>query len=136
MSQRPMTREQLAVLADDIADMAQEFIDARDAKSLRNMARNLAGMIREHSRRVGSPAAMYNSESAAQRLIEQERAAMARAQAAETLKAAGAGAASFAQAGASPGVAPGVAGFVTVDRKVCFIRCAFAAAWGFPACRP
>lgn len=43
-----MTAEQLAVLADDIADMSQEFIDARDANSLRNMATNLAGMIRLH----------------------------------------------------------------------------------------
>lgn len=43
-----MTAEQLAVLADDIADMAQEFIDARDVKSLRNMAQNLAHMIRLH----------------------------------------------------------------------------------------
>lgn len=43
-----MTKEQLALLADDIADMAQEFIDARDVQSLRNMARNLAKMIRLH----------------------------------------------------------------------------------------
>jgi hypothetical protein len=44
----PMTAEQLAMLADDIADMAQEFIDANDAKSLRTMATNLAQMIRRH----------------------------------------------------------------------------------------
>ncbi len=48
MPMKNMTGEQLAVLADDIADMAQEFIDARDAKSLLNMATNLAGMIRLH----------------------------------------------------------------------------------------
>ena len=43
-----MTAEQLAVLADDIADMADCFIQGRDAKSLRNMATNLARMIRIH----------------------------------------------------------------------------------------
>ena len=44
----PMTAEQLAVLADDIADMAECFVDARDAKSLRNSASNLANLIRIH----------------------------------------------------------------------------------------
>lgn len=44
----PMTAEQLAVLADDIADMAMEFIITRDVRSLRNMATNLANMIRLH----------------------------------------------------------------------------------------
>lgn len=43
-----MTAEQLAVIADDIADMAQDFINARDIKSLKNMATNLANMIRIH----------------------------------------------------------------------------------------
>lgn len=47
MSQK-MSKEALAVLADDIASMTQEFIDARDANSLRNMATNLANMIRIH----------------------------------------------------------------------------------------
>ena len=45
---RGMTPEQLAVLADDIADMADDFVNASDAKSLRNMATNLARMIRLH----------------------------------------------------------------------------------------
>lgn len=45
---KPMTAEQLAVIADDIADMANDFIVADDAKSLRNMASNLANMIRIH----------------------------------------------------------------------------------------
>ena len=44
-----MTPEQLAVLADDIASMAQDFIATRDVNSLRNMATNLARMIRLHS---------------------------------------------------------------------------------------
>lgn len=48
MEKSRMTSEQLAVLADDIADMAQCFIDSRDAKSLKTMAENLAHMIRIH----------------------------------------------------------------------------------------
>lgn len=48
MINQRMTKEQLAVLADDIASMAQEFIDTKDVKSLRNMASNLANMIRIH----------------------------------------------------------------------------------------
>lgn len=43
-----MTNEDLAILADDIADMHREFIDARDYNSLKNMASNLANMIRAH----------------------------------------------------------------------------------------
>ncbi len=46
--ERRMGPEQLAVLADDIADMAGDFIQARDVTSLRNTATNLAGMIRIH----------------------------------------------------------------------------------------
>jgi len=57
-----MTTEDLAVLADDIADMAQEFIDARDAKSLRNMATNLARMIRLHCAAGVSPAPPHDQE--------------------------------------------------------------------------
>lgn len=45
---KPMTREQLAVLADDINSMAQEIIDTRDVRTLRNMTANLARMIRIH----------------------------------------------------------------------------------------
>jgi len=54
MASEKMTAEQLAVLADDIADMAADFVNACDAKSLKNMATNLAGMIRLH---VPQPAA-------------------------------------------------------------------------------
>jgi hypothetical protein len=66
---------------------------------------NLGGMIREHSRRVGSPAAMFNSTTEAQKLINAERAAMAKAQAAATMKDAGQGMAAAASAGV-PGAAP------------------------------
>lgn len=45
---RKMSKEALAVLADDIADMAEAICMTRDVKSLRNMATNLAGMIRIH----------------------------------------------------------------------------------------
>lgn len=44
-----MTPEELAVLADDIADMSKEFIDSKDHQSLKNMATNLANMIRIHA---------------------------------------------------------------------------------------
>jgi hypothetical protein len=69
---------------------------------------NLAGMIREHSRRVGSPAAMFNSPAEAQRRIDAEQAAMARAQEAETMKNAGQGMAAAAAAGVPVGGPPGI----------------------------
>jgi len=43
-----MTVRQLAILADDIASMAQEFIITKDVNSLKNMTTNLANMIRIH----------------------------------------------------------------------------------------
>lgn len=43
-----MTAEQVAILADDISDMASDFITTKDVKSLRNMANNVASMIRIH----------------------------------------------------------------------------------------
>lgn len=43
-----MTAEQVAVLADDIADLAEAFIQARDVTGLRNMATNVASLIRLH----------------------------------------------------------------------------------------
>jgi hypothetical protein len=52
-----MNAEQLAVLADDIADMAQDFITTRDVTSLRNMATNLANMIRLHFKPAAALAA-------------------------------------------------------------------------------
>ncbi len=51
-----MTVEELAVLADDIADMAWAYVDAKDAKSLHNAAKNLANMIRIHVKDSKEPA--------------------------------------------------------------------------------
>lgn len=41
-----MTGEQIAVLADDLADMIKYIVQTRDIRTGENMARNIASMIR------------------------------------------------------------------------------------------
>lgn len=47
---------------------------------------NLRGTIKEHAKRLGAPAAMFNSPAEAKKLIDAERRAIAEAQAAKTAK--------------------------------------------------
>lgn len=48
MMKELMSAENLAVIADDIAELAQFAVQSRDYKSIENMANNLATMIRIH----------------------------------------------------------------------------------------
>jgi hypothetical protein len=59
---------------------------------------NLGNAIKEHSKRLGVPASVLNSDQVAERAIKAEAAAMKAAQDAETMKNAGQGAAAAAQA--------------------------------------
>jgi hypothetical protein len=68
---------------------------------------NLDGMIKEHAKRLGSPAAMFNSPAEAKRLEAEENRMMAEAQAAATMKDAAQGMAAAAGAGV-PIAAPGI----------------------------
>jgi hypothetical protein len=68
---------------------------------------DLDGMLGAYRKLLGAPAAMFRSASAAKRLEEEERAAMARAQAAETMKNVGQGMAAAASAGVPVG-SPGI----------------------------
>ena len=65
---------------------------------------DLDGMIREYRKLLGAPAAMFRSPASAKQLEAEERAAMARAQAAEAMKNAGQGMAAAASAGIASGL--------------------------------
>lgn len=67
---------------------------------------DLDGMLKEYRKLLGAPAAMFRPAHEAKRLEDEERQAMARAQAAETMKAAGQGMAAAASAGVGLGEQP------------------------------
>lgn len=67
----PMTAEAVAQLADDLASMADDIIATRDVKTLRNMAENIARIIRQHldDRKLRDVASLFLSESSIDTLI-------------------------------------------------------------------